>query len=32
MLRKFYKDYLQVNATQIMDQQKKNIKNNSDRL
>ena len=35
MLRKLYKDHLQVNAMQIIDQQKKiekNVKNNFDRL
>ena len=32
MLCKLYKKHLQVNATQNKDQQKKNIKNNFDRL
>ena len=32
MLRKLYKDHLQVNAMQIINQQKKNIKNNFDRF
>ena len=32
MLCKLYKNYLQVNAMQNKDQQKKNIKNNVDRL
>ena len=32
MLCKLYKDHLQVNAMQTIDQQRKNIKNNYDKL
>ena len=32
MLCKLYKDHLQVNAMQIINQQEKNIKNNFDRF